>query len=534
MNDVTGNNQTVDSRRPNIFRDSFEKIIEWMRHQLITETNVNHLLAIAHFYGIFRMVNFDGVYQDNEIEDIVELRVSQSKQLALPDMSKTNGGTILITSHLLDFGGHSRVVLNWLAALREESNHRLLITHTVWDNSRSRLESQGICFHVCVNQGIQLVNEITAYCANAERVVLHIDPADIAAATAARILAKAGKTIIFYNHADHRFTFGISSAHLVCEVSNYGIQLNRRARIIQDSCYLGIPIAFQAQRTGEEMAVANKADKMVLSAGDSYKYAPGTAFFGTFIDDLLQQREDVIFLLVGPTGKEPWWIKVKERWCNRLHFLGQISHGEYLDIMQKADVYVDSFPITGGTAFPEALLNGKRVAGLHSPLEGYSPVDELRARDVSSLTLQVINLLNSDPASIRRIQEIREKAVAIHSIPEFRERVKNVYSGCCAKNTETKVDVDTYWLEKRWAHNAELYLPGRIMPGSVPLKFCMSFKSRANRLLGPFVSKYRGYILLGVIFRLLPPTAREWAADMRYRFSLLLSKVRSNEALPIG
>ena len=534
MNDVTGKNQTAGSRHPNTFRGSFEQIIEWMRHQLITETKVNHLLAIAQFYGIFRMLNFDGVYQDNEIEEIVELRVSQSDQLTLPDMSKTNGGTILIVSHLLDFGGHSRVVLNWLAALREESSHRLLITQMVSDNSRSRLESQEINFHLCVNQGVQLVNEITAYCANAERVVLHIDPTDIAATTAVRILAKASKRIIFYNHADHRFSFGISSAHLVCEVSNYGIQLNRRARRIQDSCYLGIPIVFRAQRTGEEMAVANKAEKTVLSAGDSYKYAPGAAFFGTFIDDLLQQRDDVTFLLVGPTGKEPWWIKAKERWCNRIHFLGQLSHSKYLDVMQNADVYVDSFPITGGTAFPEALLNGKRVAGLHSPLEGYSPVDELRARDVPSLTQQVINLLNGDPASIRTIEEIREKAAAIHSIAEFRERVRNVYSGCYTRNSETKVDVDTYWLERRWAHNAELYLPGRIMPATVPLKFCMSFKSQANRLLGPFVSKYRGYILLGIIFRLLPPAAREWAQVMRNRFSPLLSKVRSNEALPTG
>ena len=45
--------------------------------------------------------------------------------------------------------------------------------------------------------------------------------------------------------------------------------------------------------------------------------------------------------------------------------------------MGKADVYVDSFPITGGTAFPEALLNGKLVAALKNPFQGYSPVDEL-------------------------------------------------------------------------------------------------------------------------------------------------------------
>jgi glycosyltransferase involved in cell wall biosynthesis len=524
MNDIAGNNQAVDSRQSNTFRDSFEQIIEWMRHRLFTETNVNHLLAIAQFYGTFRLLNFDGVYQDNDIEDLVELRVIQSSKLALPDMSKTNPDTVLIASNLANYGGHSRVVLNWLAAFKEESNHRLLITQTVSDTFRSKLECQGISFHLCTNQGIELVNEI-------ERVVLHINPSDIVAAVAARILAKSGKRIIFYNHADHRFSFGISSAHLVCEVSNYGIELNRRARRLKDSCYLGIPICFQGHRTGKEMAMENKLNKTVLSAGDSYKYAPGTVFFGSFIDDLLQQRSDVTFLLVGPTGNEPWWIKVRERWCNRIHFLGQLSHSEYLDTMQKADVYVDSFPITGGTAFPEALLNGKAVAGLHSPLEGYSPVDELRVGDVRTLTRQVINLLNSDPISIRRIEEIREKAVAIHSITEFRERVRRIYSCCYDRNVGNKVDVDTYWLEKRWTHNAEIYLPGRIMPTRVPLKFCVSFKSRADRLLGPLVQKYRGYITLGIIFRLLPANTKEYVKDMHYRLRSLLSKSSVNGAL---
>jgi hypothetical protein len=300
-------------------------------------------------------------------------------------------------------------------------------------------------------------------------------------------------------------------------VSNYGIELNLRARKLHNYCYLGIPIDFQGYQRCKDVTVESKLNKTVLSAGDTYKYAPGMVFFGSFIDDLLQQRSDVTFLLVGPTGNEPWWAKVRERWRNRVQFLGHISHDKYLEAMQKSKVYVDSFPITGGTAFPEALLNGKFVVGLHCPLEGYSPVDEVRAGDVHTLTRQVVNLLNGDPAEIRRIEEIRKKATIAHSITEFRKRVKNIYSGSYDKNTKYKVDVDTYWLEKRWAHNAEIYLPGRIMPAMVPVKFGVSFKFRADRLLGPLTKKYRGYIILGIVFRILPANAWKLAKYMRKR-----------------
>jgi glycosyltransferase involved in cell wall biosynthesis len=513
MNDVARKIQSLDPKQSDAFRDSFERIIEWMRYRIFSERNINRLLAIAQFYGTLRLLNFDGVYQDNEIEDMIEERVVLSGKLTLSDMSKTNSTTVLIASNLVSYGGHSRVVLNWLTAFEEEDSHKLLITQTVSEAIKSKLEFQSVPFRLCAKQGIELINEIVAYCANVKQVVLLIDPSDIAATIAARILAKSGKHIIFYNHADHRFSFGICSAHLVCEISQYGIELNRRARPLQAFCYLGIPIDFRGYQICKEVTEESKLAKTVLSSGGSYKYAPGTVFFGRFIDELLEQRSDVSFMIVGPTGNEPWWVKVRERWCDRVHFADLMSQDKYFDIMKKADVYVDSFPVTGGTAFPEALLNGKAVAGMHGALEGYSPADELRAGDIHTLTRQVIALLDGDPISVRRIEEIRIRAAEIHSITQFRERVENIYFGYYDRNTGHKVDVDTYWLENRWAQNAEIYLPGRILPTMVPLKFGVSFKFRINRLLGPLVKKYRGYILLGIIFRLLPANAREFAKN---------------------
>lgn len=505
-----GDIQLYEEMQSRAFSDSYEQIIGWIRSRLIAEKNVNHQLSIAQFYGNIRWANFDGIYHDNDIEDIVELRVLQSKRLKLPDLSKMEVRTVLIASELYDVGGHSRVVLNWMKAFEEEGDHELLITRTATKTIRASLKDQNISYRLCSNQGIDLVNEILAYCANAGRVVLHTHPDDIVTAIAARILAKSGKRIIFYNHADHVFSYGISSAQLVCEISSYGIELNRRTQRINKSCYLGIPIGFRGYKTHLEIPAEKKLNQTVISCGHPSKYAPASVFFGDFIDALLQQRSDVTVQLVGPTGNETWWATIKGRWGAQVQFLGELSHSKYLDTMQKADVYVDSFPITGGIAFPEALLNGKLVAGLVNAIQGYSPVDELRVGDVRTLTEQVIGLLKHDPISIRRMEEIREKANAIHSITNFRERVKRTYTGSYDRDVELHASVDTYWIENEWRSGRRpmsvyrSYLWFEMFWG-----FCIPYTQmlyRSSRIKGHEIALY---VAKGLIRKLLPSIIRE-------------------------
>jgi glycosyltransferase involved in cell wall biosynthesis len=502
--------QPYEEMQSRAFSDSYAQIIGWIRSRLIAEKNINHQLSIAQFYGDIRWANFDGIYHDNDIEDIVELRVLQSKRLKLPHFSIKEARTVLIASDLYAVGGHSRVVLNWMKAFEEEGGHELLITRRATTTIRASLRDQNIPYHLCSNEGIDLVNEILAYCANMERIVLHTHPDDIITAIAARILTKSGKQIIFYNHADHVFSYGISSAQLVCEVSSYGIELNRRTQRIKQSCYLGIPISCRGYKSHLEIQTEKKINQTVISCGEPYKYAPGGFFFGDFIDALLEQRNDVTVQLVGPTGNEPWWATIRGRWGAQVQFLGKLSHSKYLDTMQKADVYVDSFPITGGTAFPEALLNGKLVAGLVNPIQGYSPVDELRVGDVRSLAEQVIALLKHDPISIRRIEEVRAKANAIHSITNFRERVKKAYAGIYDTDAKIHVRVDTYWFENEWRSGRRTmsvyrsYLWFRMYWG-----FCIPYTQMMYKS-----GKVKGYEMAldtakGLICRLLPSAIRK-------------------------
>jgi len=202
-----------------------------MRSRILAETGPNDLLSMVSFYGELRWSNFDGTYSDDEVEEHVTSRVLKDRRFRSPAVK-------------------SGVVRNWLTSFGEEGGHKLLVTRWLAKRFKNFLDANGIVYRLCCAHGVWLVNEIVGYCASAARVILHIHPDDIASLVAAIILARAGKEVIFYNHADHVFSFGNSSANVVAEVSTYGIALNRRTGRAKKSCYLGILIDAMPRASG--------------------------------------------------------------------------------------------------------------------------------------------------------------------------------------------------------------------------------------------------------------------------------------------
>lgn len=484
------------------FWESYSHLLNWVRTGVLEARDVNAALSLARVYGDLRWMNHDGIYQDDELETVVEQKVLQSKDYLPTDFSERCTDTVLVVSELYGNGGHSAVVMNWMRMFRDEGDHKLLITRSITSKVDESLVRDGVPYHLCINQGVSLVNEILQHAVNAERVVLHIHPSDIESAIAARILAQAGKSIIFYNHADHVFTYGISTAKTVCEISSYGIALNNRTGRAKNPCYLGIPINFHEDQSDTGLGEGSGRVKTVLSCGDATKYAPSNVFFGEFIDCLLRQEPNVTILLVGPTGDEPWWDGHVSRWGDRVQFLGVLAHDKYVAVMARADVYVDSFPITGGTAFPEALLNGKLVAGLQNPIQGYSPADELRVKNVEQLAERVIKLLMRDSACVGHVENVREKAKSFHSLSQFRERVRDIYANNCDRGPMSDVAVDTYWIEKKWQEHQEINFPFWASFHSLPLTYCLGFLPELMYALK--MSKY-SYIVKFVLIVIINP-----------------------------
>jgi len=464
------------------FLSSYNKMMKDFKDLLFAQRDADVALSIARVYGELRWHNDDGIYADKEVEHFVISLVKKGPSLKLPKQKeKGKNGAVLLVSELYDYGGHTKVALQWLETMSSVQKHKLIVTRHITKRCKNQVEECNIPLYECRNSGINAINEIVNFAIEAEFVVLLIHPDDIIATVAAKLLSEFGADIVFYNHADHAFSYGIDLADVVCEIGEFGESISKRTgRVRGKSFRLGIPISTKyacndITQYNRKYYNKNKDKHIVISCGSSWKYEPARGlFFGDFIDSLLANRSDIEIVIVGPTGREPWWRNKIKEWGNHVHFMGTVPYEELDNLLKYADVYVDSYPINGGTAFPEALVSGLPCTGLSSPTEGYSYADELRVDTVEMLVKRVLALTKNDKNEMIMVENIRQKVINSQSENVFKKRVEKIYSheiektnGCYELNTNEKID--SHFLEKEWRNKVRINLPSSLSLSKLPL-----------------------------------------------------------------
>jgi len=91
-------------------------------------------------------------------------------------------------------------------------------------------------------------------------------------------------------------------------------------------------------------------------------------------------------------------------------------------------VYINSFPLGGGTAFPEALMSGCSVAGLRGVGWGYSYADQLLSADTDAFLQDCLELSSGDLAALQRQQDVRQRCVDYHQPAAVRARLDSSLS----------------------------------------------------------------------------------------------------------
>lgn len=457
----------------------YDSFAAQLRSLVLQEKNANKALSIAGAYGEIRAFNHDGVYADVEVERHVVSRVMATGCVDCQSLSEARGeGVMVVATDMYDYGGHSKVLLTWLRLMKDELPHKLVITRALTDCTQKNVIDMGVGLVQISDRGMDAVLAVLRAAKGCSRVVLMIHPQDIVSSVAARILAASGYQVIFYNHADHLFSYGIGAAHVVCEISAYGESINRRTKRVQGvSVRLGVPLKSVALTDTPllEQGALLDGGKVILSVGSSYKYKPDESFiFADFIDGILACRSDVKVLLVGPTGQESWWKERRESWDGRVLFYGTLPQSEYMKLLNLADVYIDSYPVTGGTAFPEALLAGKACAGLITPVQGYTLADKLKVDAAESLVLKVEKILDHDPVALQEIDNVREEVIAEQNEEVFKSRILDIYGGDVQGREEQDAasnnGMDTRWLEDKWRKGGCLTAPRRRTIAALPIR----------------------------------------------------------------
>lgn len=460
------------------FRQRYKQIVLRLKSWSVSAGNINDALMYAKLYGVVQSINYDGIYADNDLEQHIKSKIVETCAIDIQSIAATRGdGVLLLATELYDYGGHTKVLMTWLKLMKDVLPHRLIITRTLTEHIETQVKEMGVDLVKIPRENSDGVLALIAAAKGFNRIVLHTHSEDILSAVAAQILADAGYEVIFYNHADHLFSYGLSAANTVCEISSYGEAINQRTgRISGVAVRLGIPLknTVAIMRPLSEITSLHHDCKMLLTVGNSYKYKPDESFlFADFIDEILLKRSDVNVVLVGPTGQEPWWISRRTKWGERVLFMGVLPHSEYIGWLKRADIYIDSYPVTGGTAFPEALLAGKSCIGLTTPMQGYSLADDLKVAAVADLVYCAEMLLDGQPEIMLHQKNIREQVSIAQSEDVFKARIFDIYKHQIQFNSDNKdeyrVEINSHYLEKKWEARGICNLPKKMLLVQLPI-----------------------------------------------------------------
>ncbi|MBN1091623.1 hypothetical protein JKP75_02950 [Blastococcus sp. TML/M2B] len=268
-------------------------------------------------------------------------------------------------------GGHTRLAARWIA--RDPRRSDVVLTNQagpVPDTLRAAVEGTGgrvldlaEVHHAFTGRAHALRRQMD----DADLVVLHTHPSDPIALAAANLPGRR-PPVLLENHADHTFWLGLGCADLV--VDNRagalrvtgdlrGVPVGRRARLP-----LPIPdVAPPTSRAQMREALGLEDQVAALTVGSAYKMS---AIWGEGFDEVLaralERFPELVVYLVGPSPAGPWEL-LAGRFPGRVFALGVIPDPESL--FPAMDVYLDSFPVSGGTSLLEAAMAGLPPLSLH-------------------------------------------------------------------------------------------------------------------------------------------------------------------------
>jgi hypothetical protein len=467
-----------------------------------TEVTISEKIEIARWFGRFLAKNFISIYAYDEIEKyLAELVFSQSDKFQISILPEKE--VAIIATTLYKHGGHTRMIEVSMDCVNDveeiiitqESNSDCDVISKI--GSTKKVNSiEGDC-----SSSIDRIANIYLALKNYKKLVLYINPDDIECAIAINIdklINKDVRKYFFVNHSDHTFSYGRTMSSMILEVSNYGWALDQRNGLIEKQSFLGVPIT-PANKIVKENLVDRK---YVILGGAAYKFKNiGEFSLENYLDEVLKTDSKLVVYVIGPNYfTSPWLIKTKLKFTSRFFCKTRMGYDDYRKILQMASVYVDSYPVTGGTAFTEALLNDIPVIGVSGCPSGYGYADQLRVTTKIEFKNEINKMLACDPSQIKRHEVLRSHAIDFHGVDAFKDRINNILENmeCLeqkefSKDTELDFDYTDAFLTRRY-----VYCPA-FESGSLKISALIMVAGLKNKLGVMFALSITARTLLAMI-----------------------------------
>ncbi|ENM3953016.1 hypothetical protein Q6940_002072 [Vibrio cholerae] len=398
---------------------------------LVEELDLESSLDLAAVIGGFLFYNEAPVFDLSRVESYLTEKCLEEIDFKVNSLSSKSNALFVVTEPYMT-GGHTRLMENLGLMLDTKSD--LLITRSSCNSVKQRLEK---IFNEIIeiyrnstknnsNHIIELANEISKY----ENVILNIHPDDIFTVIACAVAKSFNKNIkvFFVNHADHVFSYGATVADFWFEISLYGRSLDKLRNLKGNKSFIGIPINKPEADFFRNIKYPT-LDKIFncTTAGSDNKYKPSNGHsIIPLVNKILESNTSVTVHVIGAsliTNYWWWWSKIK--FFNKLEIDKSLPYLDYIEVTKNADLYIDSHPMPGGTAFVEQFIQGNPCVGLKSGFFGYTPLEIIKKDNVE----QVFDLLLNPPA-MDEINKIQKLNFEVHGFSQVKKRFRDViYNG---------------------------------------------------------------------------------------------------------
>jgi hypothetical protein len=353
-------------------------------------------------------------------------------------------GVLHVFSTPYEAGGHTRVVERWILSDKFSVEHSIVVTEPVTREisvglTRAVAGAGGQVFIMDLKQDVlERAFFLRSLAQRFDFVILHTHMHDVVP-TIAFGVESFEVPVIFFNHADHRFSVGMSIASLIAETRSWGAKRSAMCRGIANPFVLGIPSATPNSVEAvvcrgairDELGIP-RSSRVVICSAAPHKFMPYASWnVFALLERLLRSSPDVWILLAGlerNSFRSMSGEALRSRECfRRLVFLPVVPETEFRRYVSCADFGIDTIPEGGCTTLIDYINSGVPVV-CHAPVT--SQMDYLVDTADYVLTEDAFidrcgALVESDVHRNVRLQS--QKSALLEETQRFPDRLRRMY-----------------------------------------------------------------------------------------------------------
>lgn len=414
------------------YKQNFEKMLAYMQTLDDFDQKLNFAMYLADYF----VYHNTGYYVSSVLEKFF-VDFAQSIKVDLSDIQYKKNSILHVLTCGYKTGGHTRVIERWIenapanqihSVIQLKPNRSNLIA---LENSVKSKNGEFVSLDNSLSVREKAI-ELRKMAMQYEYIILHTHMED-PIATIAFGSNDFTRPVLLYNHASHHPWIGKSIADLVLDIEKDD-PVTKEKRGITNTYFLGVPAREISMNVPNKKEIREKLGlptnkKIIVTCGSAARYVSIQGKH--FLDYLIEIMDDhTCCYVIGVKPKNREWKSRIKKSGKDIKLLGYINFNEgFLDYLKSADLYLDSYPLCGGTATIDAISSGTPILSLKSvyPQFDYLTKTHAYCKTKEEFIYKAKKVLCDKNFSKVLYDELKKSLIEYQSIAAWNQKVENLY-----------------------------------------------------------------------------------------------------------